>query len=314
MTEVQSASSADNARSAQLANEAEVHRVEYGDTLTRIARDHDVTLDALLAANPQIANPDRIYPGDVVEIPRAPLQGAEAQTYTVVAGDTLSAIGERFGVDWRILAQINGISNPNLIVPGQVLSLSGHGPGPTPPPVETPGDGGPSEGGFDYNRIAGVEGNANVTPQFVAEVEAMAQRLDTRPEYIIAVMSFETGGSFSPSIRNPVSSATGLIQFLSSTARGLGTSTAELARMSPVEQLGYVEAYFEPFAGRLNTLEGVYTAVLSGSPKPDPNTTLFSSGTLAYRQNAPLDTNGDGRITSAEATAAVRARIDGAGA
>lgn len=314
MTEVQSASSADNARSAQLANEAEVHRVEYGDTLTQIARNHDVTLEALLAANPQIANPDRIYPGDVVEIPQVPTQGVEAQTYTVVAGDTLSAIGERFGVDWRILAQINGISNPDLITPGQVLSLSGHVQSAAPPPIEAPGDGEPAEGGFDYNRIAGVEGNANVTPQFIAEVEAMADRLGTRPEHLMAVMSFETGGTFSASVRNPVSSATGLIQFLSSTARGLGTSTAELARMSLVEQLSYVEAYLEPFAGRLGTLEGVYTAVLSGSPKPDPNTTLFSSGSLAYQQNAPLDANGNGRITAGEATAAVRARIDGAGA
>lgn len=314
MTEVQSAGgTGSNAPNAQ-ADEAQLHRVEYGDTLTRIARDHAVTLESLLAANPQIANPDRIYPGDVIEIPPAPLMGAEAQTYTVVAGDTLSAIGQRFNVDWQTLADVNGIANPDLIVPGQVLSLDGAAPSPAPPPVETPGDGGPSSGGFDYNRIAGVEGNANVTPQFIDKVESMAARLDTRPEYIMAVMSFETGGTFSPSIKNPVSSATGLIQFLSSTAQGLGTSTAELSRMSAVEQLDYVEAYFRPFAGQLDTLEGTYTAVLSGSPKPDPGTTLFSAGSLAYSQNAGLDSNSDGRITSAEATSVVRARIDGAGA
>lgn len=171
-----------------------------------------------------------------------------------------------------------------------------------------------SPGGFDYNRIAGVEGNANVTPAFITEVEAMAQRLGTQPEYLMAVMSFETGGSFSPGVANAAGSgATGLIQFMPNTATELGTSTAALARMSAVDQLQYVERYFNNRSdpGDLNTLEGVYTTVLYGSPRPDPNATLFSQGTAAYRMNAPLDTNRDGRITAGEATSFVRARIDG---
>lgn len=171
-----------------------------------------------------------------------------------------------------------------------------------------------SPSGFDYNRIDGVQGNRNVTPEFIAEVEAMAGRLGTRPEYVLAVMSFETGGSFSPGQRNNAGSgATGLIQFMPNTARELGTSTDALSRMSSVEQLGYVERYFNNRSdpGDLNTLEGVYTTVLYGSPRPDPNSTLFSQGSAAYRANAPLDTNHDGRITAGEATSFVRQRING---
>ncbi len=171
-----------------------------------------------------------------------------------------------------------------------------------------------SPSGFDYNRIDGVQGNRNVTPEFIAEVEAMAGRLGTRPEYILAVMSFETGGSFSPGQRNNAGSgATGLIQFMPNTARELGTSTDALARMSAVDQLQYVERYFNNRSdpGQLNTLEGVYTTVLYGSPRPDPNSTLFSQGSAAYRANAPLDTNRDGRITAGEATSFVRGRING---
>ncbi|MCL1636173.1 LysM peptidoglycan-binding domain-containing protein [Luteimonas sp. SX5] len=171
-----------------------------------------------------------------------------------------------------------------------------------------------SPSGFDYNRIDGVQGNRNVTSEFITEVEAMAQRLGTRPEYILAVMSFETGGSFSPGQRNNAGSgATGLIQFMPNTARELGTSTDALARMSAVDQLQYVERYFNNRSdpGELNTLEGVYTAVLYGSPRPDPNSTLFSQGSAAYRANAPLDTNRDGRITAGEATSFVRGRING---
>ena len=40
-----------------------------GDTLWGIAKRYDVTLAALIAANPQIKNPNLIYPGDKVLIP-----------------------------------------------------------------------------------------------------------------------------------------------------------------------------------------------------------------------------------------------------
>ena len=55
---------------------------------------------------------------------------------------------------------------------------------------------------FDYNSIQGVSSNRFVTAEFIRGVEAMAGRLGTRPEYILAVMSFETGGTFNPAIRN----------------------------------------------------------------------------------------------------------------
>jgi nucleoid-associated protein YgaU len=45
-------------------------------------------------------------------------------TYIVQAGDTLWAIAKRFlgdGSRYRELARRNGISNPDLIYPGQVI-------------------------------------------------------------------------------------------------------------------------------------------------------------------------------------------------
>src|SRR3546814_20398544 len=74
----------------------------------------------------------------------------------------------------------------------------------------------------------------------------MAARLGTKPEYLMAVMSFETGGSFSPAqANNAGSGATGLIQFMPNTAAGLGTRTAAFAQMSSVEQLQYVAQYLD---------------------------------------------------------------------
>jgi peptidoglycan hydrolase-like protein with peptidoglycan-binding domain len=103
-----------------------------------------------------------------------------------------------------------------------------------------------------------------------------------------------------------------LIQFLPSTARGLGTTTDALARMNSTEQLAYVEKYFNQrhFEGRLGSLEGLYTAVLSGRARQNPNDVLFTRGTRAYDLN-PLDWNRDGNITAGEAVTPVAARMYG---
>jgi len=47
------------------------YTIRQGDTMTSIARNHGITLEALVAANPQISNPDLIIPGHVIRIPGA---------------------------------------------------------------------------------------------------------------------------------------------------------------------------------------------------------------------------------------------------
>ena len=69
-------------------------------------------------------NPNLIYPGETLTIggAAAPTQSA-GTTYTVQAGDTLSGIASKFGTTYQALAAKNGIANPNLIYPGQVLHI-----------------------------------------------------------------------------------------------------------------------------------------------------------------------------------------------
>lgn len=45
------------------------------------------------------------------------------RTYTVKAGDTLSSIAAKYGTTWQALQAKNGLRNPNLIYPGQVLKI-----------------------------------------------------------------------------------------------------------------------------------------------------------------------------------------------
>lgn len=48
---------------------------------------------------------------------------AAADTYTVQSGDTLSKIGQKTGIAWKTIAQINNIKFPYIIKKGQVLKL-----------------------------------------------------------------------------------------------------------------------------------------------------------------------------------------------
>ena len=49
--------------------EPKTYKVKKGDTLSKIAKAHKVTLKKLIAANPQIKNPDLIHPGEIINIP-----------------------------------------------------------------------------------------------------------------------------------------------------------------------------------------------------------------------------------------------------
>lgn len=58
--------------------------------------------------------------------------------YVVQSGDTLSGIASKYGTSVSVLTNLNGISNPNLIVVGQVLKIPGTNTNPTPPTPPPP--------------------------------------------------------------------------------------------------------------------------------------------------------------------------------
>lgn len=154
---------------------------------------------------------------------------------------------------------------------------------------------------------------ARVTPSFAAGVRRTADRLGIDASDLMACIAFETGLMFDSATRNGAGSgAVGLIQFLPSTATALGTSTEALASMPNLSQLGYVEAYFRPYKGRLKNLGDVYMAILwpGGIGKPDSWVMFRRDDPKApklYIQNAGLDYNRDGVITRGEAVARVAA-------
>ncbi|RIY41944.1 baseplate hub protein [Neopusillimonas maritima] len=139
-----------------------------------------------------------------------------------------------------------------------------------------------------------------VDQEFRAKVREIAEKLKVSPSWLMAIMYFES--RLSPSAQNKQSGATGLIQFIPSTAAGLGTSTAALKNMSAVQQLDYVYRFFAPNAGKIQNLDDAYMLVLWPRAFRKPSDyILWTEGSIEYTQNRDLDTNHDGTVTKAEA-------------
>ena len=77
---------------------------------------------------------------------------------------------------------------------------------------------------------------------FLQKVKEISSLLGINPNWLMFVMRWES--SLNPAAVNPISGATGLIQFLPSTAKSLGTSTTALKNMSNIDQLDYVVFFF----------------------------------------------------------------------
>jgi LysM repeat protein len=119
------------------AKPAGTYTVVGGDTLSGIASRFGTTYQELARIN-GIADPNKIFPGQVLRLSGGQVGNQPApqgQTYTVVSGDTLSGIAQRYGTNYQTLAAINGIADPNKIYPGKVLKVPGGGPAPAPAPA-----------------------------------------------------------------------------------------------------------------------------------------------------------------------------------
>lgn len=105
--------------------DADTYTVKKGDTLWDIAINNGTTVDQLMQDNNLTSS--LIFPGDKLTYNTTVAQVAQAKEegyYTVVLGDTLGKISNRFGVSVDQLVKLNKLENPNLIYVGTVLKVS----------------------------------------------------------------------------------------------------------------------------------------------------------------------------------------------
>lgn len=138
-----------------------IHTIARGESLAIIARQYGITVDEILIAN-NIVNPDRIYAGQELQIWTAELSADPASslaetapaepevvitepevvitepeaalpvlptpvpvttTHIVLEGEYLSGIARRYGLNWTLIAEANGITDPNTIYAGMELRI-----------------------------------------------------------------------------------------------------------------------------------------------------------------------------------------------
>lgn len=108
--------------------EEQTHVVQPGENLYRISLRYNIDMNILAQAN-NISNKALVYAGQRLTIPdlseavENPLIAAEPTYYTVQPGDTLLRIANLYGLTVRQLVQINNITNPDHIIPGQQLTV-----------------------------------------------------------------------------------------------------------------------------------------------------------------------------------------------
>ncbi|WP_207640695.1 LysM peptidoglycan-binding domain-containing protein [Alkaliphilus transvaalensis] len=115
-----------------------IYTVRPGDTMFRIANEFGITLQALIVANPQVANPNIVYPGQriciPIEVEPPPPPGPfcpDGTIYTARRGDSLFSIARRFGITLQRMIQANPqIPDPNVVEVGQRICI--------PPPDDIP--------------------------------------------------------------------------------------------------------------------------------------------------------------------------------
>ncbi|MCP2371694.1 LysM repeat protein [Agromyces terreus] len=132
---------------AALAAPAEITVVE-GDTVSGIAERYGLATAEVLAAN-GLGWSSLIFPGQRLALPGGSAPAAEEPApapdlarHTVVAGDTIIGIAERYGLDVAQVLSANGLGRSSLIFPGESIVLPPAGgeaiapsPSPSPGPV-----------------------------------------------------------------------------------------------------------------------------------------------------------------------------------
>ncbi len=103
-----------------------IYTVKRGNTLSQIANAYGVSVSHIVEIN-NIQNPNLIYPGEKLRITESTNTNLnpviQKNYYTVQTGETLSGIAAKYGVTVSYLVNLNGIQNPNLIYPGQMLKV-----------------------------------------------------------------------------------------------------------------------------------------------------------------------------------------------
>ncbi|MBN8887459.1 MAG: LysM peptidoglycan-binding domain-containing protein [Rudaea sp.] len=237
------------------------YTVHSGDTLSSIANRFHVGLGALIAANPQISNPNLIHAGQTIHLPgHAAASGGS--DYAVQRGDTMSGIANKFGVSLGSLLGANPqISNPNLIYPGQTVHVpGGHGAASTAP----------VDGSASTGAVKGTNA-ASIAQKYLGRYESDLQRSGVTQA---GVDTSESCANFVTSMlkdSGQINWHTNLVSDLNTRLRGQGWHQVSLADAKPGDVWICNGAHGESHTEIVSSNDGHGHVTLIGSNNhPDP--------------------------------------------
>lgn len=104
---------------------AEPYEVKPGDSLSLIAQQHGITQGIILALNPDLLSPDRLFSGQLIDLPdnAVYLPTLTRITRTIAAGETLSAIAALHEISIADILALNPQINPDVLWIGTELLI-----------------------------------------------------------------------------------------------------------------------------------------------------------------------------------------------
>jgi hypothetical protein len=147
--------------------------------------------------------------------------------------------------------------------------------------------------------------------EFLSKLIKIAALLGFDPNWLMAVMWSES--RLNHRAVNPNGNATGLIQFMPSTAKDLGTSVEALKAMSNVQQLDYVYKYFKGLKNKAKSFTDLYMYTFFPVALNKPDDFVLQTKNLSARRialaNPGFDLNKDFQITVGEFKLAILKRL-----
>lgn len=104
-----------------------IHIVKKGDSLYSLSKKYDVSLEELIAMNPQLKDPNQLDVGMKIKVPSSkyPSSGHEIiHKHVVKEGDTLWKLSKAWGIPLETMINANPqLKNPNVLAIGQVINI-----------------------------------------------------------------------------------------------------------------------------------------------------------------------------------------------
>jgi hypothetical protein len=169
---------------------------------------------------------------------------------------------------------------------------------------------------FEFKDIRGPKGtlSAIASQELLLGIAAAAAEIGVKWDDLAAVMMFETAGTMSASVQNPVSKATGLIQITYDEARKLGFTLDKCAKMSEVEQLQKVVVpYLKPKKPKYGSVEDLYLCIFFPAARGHSDDFIIGARDSTafdgkvYAQNKGFDKDNDGFVRVGEVLTTIRA-------